>query len=49
VGKEKVQVEANSLVESPKEIVHCLYNNSDKVARILVVKAPKPTTQAKLL
>jgi mannose-6-phosphate isomerase-like protein (cupin superfamily) len=49
VGKEKVLVEANSLVESPKDIVHCLYNNSDKVARILVVKAPKPTTQAKLL
>ncbi|NCA86337.1 MAG: cupin domain-containing protein [Clostridia bacterium] len=49
VGKEKVQVEANSLVESPKDIVHCLYNNSGKVARILVVKAPKPTTQAKLL
>ncbi|MDD2345181.1 MAG: cupin domain-containing protein [Bacteroidales bacterium] len=49
VGKEKVQVEADCLVESPKDIVHCLYNNSDKVARILVVKAPRPTTQARLL
>lgn len=49
VGKKKMLVEANSLVESPKDIVHCLYNNTDKVARILVVKAPKPTTQAKLL
>ncbi|HUH25909.1 MAG TPA: cupin domain-containing protein [Bacteroidales bacterium] len=49
IGKEKVQVEANSLVESPKDIVHCLYNNSDKVVRFLVVKAPKPTTQTKLL
>ena len=49
VGHEKVQVEVNSLVESPKDIVHCLYNNSDKVVRFLVVKAPKPTTQAKLL
>lgn len=49
VGKKKMLVEANSLVESPKDIVHCLYNNSEQVARILVVKAPKPTTQAKLL
>ncbi|MFN3554750.1 MAG: cupin domain-containing protein [Bacteroidales bacterium] len=49
VGEEKVQVECDSLVESPKDIVHCLYNNSDKPARILVVKAPKPTSQAKLL
>ena len=49
IGKEKVQVEANSLVESLKDIVHCLYNNSDKVVRFLVVKAPKPTTQTKLL
>jgi mannose-6-phosphate isomerase-like protein (cupin superfamily) len=49
VGKEKVRVEANTLVESPKDIVHCLYNNSDAVARILVVKAPKPTAKARLL
>ena len=49
VGKKKMLVETNSLVESPKDIVHCLYNNSEQVARILVVKAPKPTTQAKLL
>jgi len=49
VGNEKIQVSLDSLVESPKDIVHCLYNNSDKIARILVIKAPKPTTQAKLL
>lgn len=49
VGNEKNQVQADSLVESPKDIVHCLYNNSTTLARILVVKAPKPTTQAKLL
>ncbi|MBN1118119.1 MAG: cupin domain-containing protein [Bacteroidales bacterium] len=49
VGDEKVQIKADSLVESPKNIVHCLYNNSDVTARILVVKAPKPTTQTKLL
>jgi len=49
IGKEKVQVSADSLVESPKDIPHCLYNNSNAVARILVVKAPKPLTQARLL
>ncbi len=49
IGDEKIMVQADSLVESPKDIVHCLYNNSTTVARILVVKAPKPTTQAKLL
>ncbi len=49
VGNETVKVEADSLVESPKDIVHCLYNNSDSIARILVVKAPKPTSQARLL
>ncbi|MGF7141384.1 cupin domain-containing protein [Roseimarinus sediminis] len=49
VGKEKIEVQADCLVESPKEIVHCLYNNSKNIARILVVKAPKPSTQSKLL
>lgn len=49
VGEEIVQVEENSLVESPKDIVHCLYNKSDKTARILVVKAPKPMTTARVL
>lgn len=49
VGNEKNMVEPDCLVESPKDIVHCLYNNSASIARILVVKAPKPTSQTKLL
>lgn len=49
VGKEKVQVPTDSLVESPKGIVHCMYNNSTNVARVLVVKAPRPTAQTRLL
>ncbi len=49
VGKETQIVEADSLVESPKDIPHCISNNSDKVARVLVVKAPKPTAKTKLL
>jgi len=47
VGDETITVEKDSLVESPKDIVHCLTNSSKSIARILVVKAPKPTTKAK--
>ncbi len=44
------QVEAaTGLVESPKDIVHCIYNHSAQVAGIVVVKAPRPATQSKLL
>lgn len=49
VGEERANIGQDCLVESPKDVVHCLFNNSDTLARILVVKAPKPTTQAKLL
>ena len=49
VGDEKQMVEANCLVESPKDILHCVSNNSDNIVRVLVVKAPKPLTKAKLL
>ncbi|MDD4144950.1 MAG: cupin domain-containing protein [Prolixibacteraceae bacterium] len=49
VGDETISVEQDSLVESPKDIIHCLSNSSDSVTRILVVKAPKPKLQSKLL
>ncbi len=49
VGKERQTINAGLLVESPKDIVHCLYNESDTVARIMVVKVPKPTTTTRLL
>ncbi|MFA5712845.1 MAG: cupin domain-containing protein [Bacteroidales bacterium] len=49
VGEETVTVEANSLVESPKKIVHCLSNSSSTQARVLVVKAPRQTTGTRLL
>jgi len=49
VGDEIIKIETDSLVESPKDIVHCLYNNSEYIARILVVKAPKPQSAARLL
>ena len=49
VGDETVTVGSDRLVESPKDIVHCLSNSSDADARIMVVKAPKPVTSTKVL
>lgn len=49
IGEETLPVNADNLVESPAGIVHCLSNISSSVARILVVKAPKPTVGARLL
>lgn len=49
LGEEKVRVKANSLIDSPKDIIHCIYNNTDSIVRILVVKAPKPLTSTKIL
>lgn len=49
VGEQMEEVGENALVESPKDILHCLYNKSDKPVRILVVKTPKPLAKARLL
>jgi quercetin dioxygenase-like cupin family protein len=49
VGDERVTTEADNLIESPREIPHCLYNNSGSLARILVVKAPKPVKHSRFL
>lgn len=49
IGEESSVFEKDTLIESPAQIVHYLSNESDKLARILVTKAPKPTKQTKLL
>ena len=49
VGDEEIAVDKDNLVESPKGIVHNLSNNTDEIARILVVKAPRPAAKAKFL
>lgn len=49
VGDETITVEKDHLVESPKDIIHCLANSSNELSRILVVKAPKPQAKARLL
>lgn len=42
VGDEKMDVTKDTLIESPKDIVHCWYNESSNPLRFMVVKAPKP-------
>ncbi|MDP8267426.1 MAG: cupin domain-containing protein [Candidatus Tenebribacter davisii] len=49
VGEEKIQVNKDDIVESPKDIVHCIYNETENDVRVLVMKLPKPTTKTKLV
>lgn len=49
IGDEKQTVPQDHLVESPKQITHYFANNTDHLVRVLVVKAPKPVEQTKLL
>ena len=45
IGDEKQQVVADTLVESPKDIMHCWYNESSEPLRFMVIKAPRPTSK----
>jgi quercetin dioxygenase-like cupin family protein len=49
VGEITKQVEKDALVESPSGIIHCISNNDETVARVLVIKAPRPLETARLL
>lgn len=49
VGEEKIQVKKDDIIESPKDIVHSIYNETDSDVRVLVMKLPKPTTGTKIL
>ena len=49
VGDETISVGKDSLVESPKDIVHNLSNSSTSATRILVVKAPRPIKKSRVL
>ncbi len=49
VGDEKEAVSADTVIESPKNIPHCWYNESNADLRVLVVKVPRPTTNTQLL
>lgn len=43
IGEEKQTVDEGTLIESPNDILHCWYNESDDDLRFMVIKAPKPT------
>ncbi len=45
VGEEKAEVTTDTLIESPKDIMHCWYNESDADLKFMVIKAPKPKTK----
>ena len=42
IGDEKIEAAKDTLIESPKNIMHCWYNESDTLLRFMVIKAPKP-------
>ncbi len=46
IGEEQEEVSGGTLVESPKDIVHCWYNRSSEVLRFMVVKAPRPSRKS---
>lgn len=43
IGEEKQEVQKDTLIESPKDILHCWYNESSEPLRFMVIKAPRPT------
>ena len=49
IGDEEKEIEKDILVESPADIVHCISNSTNKIARILVVKAPRPVKASRVL
>lgn len=42
IGEEEKLCPAGTLVESPRQIPHALINRTDEIARLLVIKMPKP-------
>ncbi|MFW5870200.1 MAG: cupin domain-containing protein, partial [Candidatus Sumerlaeota bacterium] len=49
IGEEKEEVTADTLVESPKDIMHCWYNESEAPLRFMVIKTPRPTSKTVFL
>jgi len=49
IGDEKEAVDANTLVESPKDIVHCWYNESEEELIFMVIKVPRPSRETKFI
>lgn len=48
IGEEAIAFPKDTIIESPKDIVHYLSNEGEGVARILVAKTPNPQTKRAL-
>lgn len=48
IGNESILQSKDTIIESPKDIVHYLSNMSNEIARVLVVKTPNPSTNRAL-
>lgn len=46
IGEETKEVTKDTLIESPKDIVHCWYNTTQNDLRFLIIKTPKPTKKS---
>ena len=42
IGDESISQVKDTLIESPADLVHFISNESQEIARILVIKAPRP-------
>jgi len=49
IGDTTEVVAADAVVESPKDIVHLIANNTNKDLRVLVCKTPRPTKKGIIL
>ena len=49
IGGVKQTVGVDTLIDSPADIAHCWYNESNAPLRILVIKVPRPTKKTTLL
>ncbi len=49
IGDEKRKAKKDDLIDSPANIPHCWYNESNAPLRILVVKVPRPTKPTNIL
>ena len=49
IDDESISQVQDTLIESPANIPHYISNESREIARILVIKAPRPENKSKLL
>ena len=49
IGDESISFPKDTIVESPANIVHYISNENEAVARILVIKAPRPEQKTRVL